>query len=129
MTPERKVLLGDTLIGVSPLVAAGLSLDAPVGWRDVVLGLVAGLVVAGLLYLSERDAFEGVMSEPVTIAFLVAVPFTLVFVLVLADPGTVPWLLATFVGAGCGLLCYRLVYGVLKPIPEKRLEQARERLV
>jgi len=129
MTPERKVLLGDTVIGLSPVVAAGLSLDGAVGWLDVLLGLVSGLVVAVLLYLSERDAFAGVVSEPVTIALLVAVPFTLVFVLVLADPGTVPWVLAVFVGAGLGLLGYRFVYGVLKPIPEKRLRQARERAV
>lgn len=129
MTPERKVLLVDTLIGASPLLAAGLSLDGALGWADALVGLFSGLVVAVLLYLSERDAFAGVVSEPVIIALLVAVPFTLVFVLVLADPGTVPWVLAAFVGAGLGLLGYRFVYGVLRPIPEKRLRQARERAV
>ncbi|WP_136716772.1 hypothetical protein [Halorientalis salina] len=129
MTPERKVLVGDTVIGLSPVVVAGLSFDGAVGWLDVLLALVSGLVVALLLYLSERDAFAGVASEPVIIALLVAVPFTLVFVLVLADPGTVPWVLAVFVGAGLGLLGYRFVYGILRPIPEKRLRQARERVV
>ncbi|MFB6178939.1 MAG: hypothetical protein ABEI77_04365 [Halorientalis sp.] len=129
MQPERKVLLGDALVGLSPLVAAALSLDSAVGWRDALLGLVCAVVVAGLLYLSEHDAFEGVASEPVTIALLVAVPFTLVFVLVLVNPGTVPWFLAAFVGAGLGLLGYRFVYGIVRPVPEKRLEQARERAI
>jgi len=35
----------------------------------------------------------------------------------------------TLVGAAIGLLGYRFVYGVVRPVPESRLERARERAV
>jgi hypothetical protein len=90
----------------------------------VVFGL--GLLV-GPLYLTEHSRFLETLDENSPVSFLAV--FVAMFVLtlvVVAGRTVVPAPVATLLfGMGVGLASYRTVYGVVRPLPERRLTQAR----
>lgn len=59
----------------------------------------------------------------IVVAGVVAVAVVAVFV----GPATRVTVSALLVGLGLGVFAYRLGYGVVRPIPERRLERVRNR--
>jgi len=132
MDAAQKALLLDSLLGIVWIVT-GLSvtaagLVASVWW----LVGIAGLAVVGLLTAEEHGytpahslRWFGFVIVGVLVVGLVAVVAT---TRLFAFDATVASS-AILVGLGIGVLGYRLVYGVVRPIPDARLEGGRERAV
>jgi hypothetical protein len=95
----------------------------------VLAGLAAAAVAtATVLFASERGVFEGWVSELTAILGLITVAFLTTGVLALARPRLGLVALAVY-GMGIGFLCYRFVYGILLPIPERRLDRVPDQAV
>ena len=130
MTPERKVLLGDGAVALSALLP-GLLYFGPtlVWWVPVPAALLAATTGAAQHY-TEHVRFERTRDEAALALGAIVVPVAVAAVLVVTgSPLGPPLALAVFSGTGVGFLGYRFVFGVLRPIPEKRLERAGERAV
>jgi hypothetical protein len=130
MTPERKVLLGDGLVALSVLLP-GLLYFGPalVWWVPMPAALLVATTGAAQHY-SEHVGFERARDEAALALGAIVVPVAAAGVLVVTGSSLGPPLaLAVFVGTGLGFLGYRFVFGVLRPIPEKRLARAGERAV
>jgi len=130
MDAARKVLLLDSLLGVV-WIGTGLSITAPtvvasVGW---LVGTTA-LAVVGLRSAEEHGYapadslrwFGAAIASVLVVGVVAVVATTALFTF----DATVA-VSAILVGLGVGVLGYRLVYGVVRPVPERRLERARER--
>ncbi|QPV61814.1 hypothetical protein I7X12_13770 [Halosimplex litoreum] len=129
-TARRVVLLEGTMgtlwiaLGVVNVGLAGLR----AAWWVAFAAAVATVAVA---YTDEHDLFGwgdwrryaaatvGVVAAAVAVG-LVAVATDLVVLTVVS---------AGLAGMGAGLLCYRFVFGVVRPVPKSRLDAARERAV
>lgn len=131
MDAARRVLLVDGASGAVWLLLGAL--NAPGGslaslWWVAAAGFAVAF--AGL-YGSEHGLFW-LEREWVGVAvaglLLLALPFGLAAALVTeTDPRA--GLTVGMIGAGVAVLCYRAVFGLLRPVPESRLERARERSV
>jgi len=130
MTPERRVLLGDSAVALSALLPGLLYFgDALVWWVPVPAALLVVTTGAAQHY-TEHVGFERTRDEAALALGAIVVPVAVAGTLVLTgSPLGPPLALAVFTGTGLGFLAYRFVYGVLRPIPEKRLERAGKRAV
>ncbi|WP_424017498.1 hypothetical protein ACOZ4N_16745 [Halorientalis pallida] len=129
MRAERKVLLGDGL-GAVPLLLLGASLYGPgIALQHVLGGLSTAVGMGGLLYLSDRGVFAGTVSRTVALVALALLPLAFAGALALTRPALGPSLSLPVAGMGVGVLCNRLVYGFVLPVPEYRLDDGRERAV
>ncbi|MFB6164120.1 MAG: hypothetical protein ABEJ31_03080 [Haloarculaceae archaeon] len=130
MTPERRVLLVDGLAGLAVLAVGMGLLDAPLQWWVLVLASVTAISVAGVLFGVERDQFESIGRALLVAALFVLAPLGVAAATALARPTLGAALaFAVFLGVGGGIIGYRFVFGVLRPVPERRLERARDRAV
>jgi O-antigen/teichoic acid export membrane protein len=95
------------------------------------VALAAAVATVAIAYTDEHDLFGwndwrryaaatvGVVAAAVAVG-LVAVATDLIVLTVVS---------AALAGMGAGLLGYRFVYGVVRPVPKSRLDAARERAV
>jgi hypothetical protein len=130
MTPERKVLLGDGAVALIALLNGLLFFgSALVWWVPVPAALLAA--TAGMAqHYTEHVGFERTRDEAALALGAIVLPVGVAGALVVTgSPLGPPLALAAFVGTGAGFLGYRFVFGVLRPVPEKRLERAGERAV
>ena len=126
MDPRRKVLLADGGMGLV-LAVYGLALADPSQLASAWwLPTTAAVVAVAWMYASEH-LLVGVDATKQLGAYF------LVFVLIIASlAALVAWTPLTltpvlrfgFGGLGAGLVCYRLVYGVVLPVPSARLAGA-----
>lgn len=130
MTPERKVLLGDSAVALSTLLPGLLYFGPALVWWVPVPAALLAFTTGAAQHYSEHVGFERTRDEAALALGAIVVPVAVAAVLVVTgSPLGPPLALAVFVGTGTGFLCYRLLYGVVRPIPEKRLARAGERAV
>jgi len=127
MDTRTKVVLLDGFLGLvqlaTALVFAGPGALVEHWWLVVVAALgTAGFATAGDRgYTLDDSAWE----FAIVLVALVAVS---VLVVLVTDP-PVSTVGALLFGVGTGILTYRLVFGVIRPVPARRIEQARDRTV
>jgi len=120
---ELSVLKSDLFLS-TVMVGAGLFSDgaAAVQSQPLVAGTIAVLIAISI-YLAKHDVFPGLYPEVATVAaFLVTVAVGVAFALLLSAPVAVVSA-AGLMGGGIGVAVYRLVFGVLLPIPDYRLQK------
>jgi len=132
MDAARKILLFDSLLGTVWIVT-GLSVAAS---REIAsvwwLVGVGGLAAVGLLAAEEHGhtPADSLRWFGVTIVgVLVVGVVTVVATTSLFTFDATVAIGAHLVGLGVGLLGYRLLYGLVWPIPDAGLDRARERAV
>jgi hypothetical protein len=130
VTPERKVLLIDGLVGAGALLNGALSFSLSVQ-RWVVFVLVgAALWITGIYYWVDRTAIEESLRNVLVGSLGIAGPFLVGLTMALLDYPLAPTVVAgVMTGYGLGILGYRVVYGLVRPIPDCRLERMRGRAV
>jgi drug/metabolite transporter (DMT)-like permease len=132
VTPERKVLLIDGLVGSSMLLNGGLGLriSSSVQWWAVFVFVGAAVWMAGLLYRVERTAVRESLREILVASIGIGGPGLLAIAMVVSNyPQAETVYAGVFAGFGSGILGYRFVYGIIRPIPESRLARARTQAV
>jgi hypothetical protein len=130
MEPERKVLLGDGLVALSVLLPGLLYFGSALVWWVPLPAALFAFTTAAAQHYTEHVGFERVRDEAILSLGAIVVPVAVAGALVVTgSPLGPPLALAVLAGTGSGFLVYRLVYGVVRPIPEKRLERAGERAV
>jgi drug/metabolite transporter (DMT)-like permease len=132
VTPERKVLLTDGLVGVSMLVNSSLGLSVPssVQWWTVLVFVGVAVWVAGILYRFERRSVEESLRDVLVGSIVIASPVLVALAMVVSNHPLADTVVAgVFAGFGSSILGYRFVYGILRPIPEHRVERTRGRAV
>jgi hypothetical protein len=130
MEPERKVLLGDGAVAVSVLVPGLLYFGSALVWWVPLPAALLSFTTAAAQHYTEHVGFERTRDEAALALGAIVVPVAVAGVLVVTGSALGPPLaLAVFAGTGVGFLLYRFVYGVLRPIPEKRLARAGQRAV
>ncbi|MFB6205642.1 MAG: hypothetical protein ABEJ05_03815 [Haloglomus sp.] len=130
MTPERKVLLGDGLVAVSVLLPALFYFGTALVWWVPLPAAMLSFTTAAAQHYTEHVGFARVRDEALLSLGVIVLPIAVAAVLVVTgSPLGPPLALAVFAGTGIGFLAYRFVFGVLRPIPEKRLARAGERAV
>ena len=130
VTPERKVMLIDGLVGAGALLNGGVAISLSVQ-RWVVFVLVgAALWITGIYYRVDRTAVRESLRDVLVVTLGIAGPFLVALVMVLVDHPLAPTIMAgVMTGYGSGILGYRFVYGIVRPIPDCRLERMRGRAV
>jgi hypothetical protein len=126
VTPERKVMLLDGLIAVTMLLNGSILFSSSVRWWVVFVFGGAAVWVAGIFYRLERWAVaEGIRDVVVGSVALAAPVLVAVAMGVSNHPLAETVVAGVFAGFGSGVLGYRIVYGLVQPIPEPRLARAR----
>lgn len=131
MDTARRVVITETGMGVLWILlgVVNVGIDGFRGtWWLVALAAVAtaALVYADEQRLGDWDEFSrGALAIAGVLAAVVAV-WVVVWVTTLSVPTAVS---AAMAGTGVGLVGYRVVFGVVRPVPESRLEASRERAV
>ncbi|MBX0322798.1 hypothetical protein EGH21_07115 [Halomicroarcula sp. F13] len=126
MTDEsRAVLKNDLLVGLAVLAVAFFSDGvAAVTAVPAVTVAMAGLLAVAL-YVVEHDAVPGLFPEVVALASLVLLVSVAAGMAVLLPHPVAVVATAALVGFGVGLVGYRTVYGLLRPVPQYRLDRQR----
>ncbi|MFW5977722.1 MAG: hypothetical protein ACOCP2_00615 [Halohasta sp.] len=121
MPSTTRILVGDLALGALFVVSTPSFVTTAADWWLIpaVVGQTVGCVL--FLYLCEHGRPRASL-----VGFCVQVGGT-VGVTALDAPVAAGIEFALFVGLGLGLLVYRFVYGVLRPVPEKRITNARRR--
>jgi hypothetical protein len=132
MDAQGKVLLFDSLLGIVWIVA-GLTFADPAAVAGVwwFVG-VAAAAAAGALALEEHGYTpEGSLQWfAIAVAGVLAVGVvTVAAVSILLEPTATVAVSALQVGLGLGVIAYRLLYGLVWPVPDARLDRAREQAV
>jgi len=124
MRSEALPVLKSDLFLAAIMVGTGLVSDGLGAVRTVpTVAVIVGTLLAGSVYLAEHDVVPGLYPEVVTlVAFLVTVAVGTGLALVLSAPLAVTGA-AALVGGGIGVASYRLVFGVVLPVPAYRLQQ------
>ena len=130
MTPERKVLLGDSAVAVSVLAPAVLYFGSALVWWVPIPAAFLAFTTAAAQHYTEHVGFDRLRDDVLLSVGAIVVPVAVAAVVtVIGSPLGPPLALAVFAGTGVGFLSYRVVFGVVRPIPDKRLERAGERAV
>jgi hypothetical protein len=122
MEPRRRALAVDFSLGAGAVaVGAGLAAGDPV-WLAVIAAVGFATCLAGL-YLAEQTPVLALIEEYSPASLVVAFAATLAVGLVLVVGYAVVHAPAAplLAGMGSGLLGYRIVYGVLAPLPGRRV--------
>lgn len=121
MPSTTRILVGDLALGVLFVVSTLSFFTTAADWW--VMLAVGGHTAACMLCLHRCE--HGRPQESFVV-FCLQVWMT-VGVTALDAPVAGGMEFALFVGLGLGILGYRFIYGVVRPIPEKRLTNARRR--
>lgn len=129
MNPARKIFLVDGLVGALSLLA-GTRFAVPFRWWLVPLAGVTTLGTAAVLFSEEQDLLASRGHAVALMTLFVGLPGLLAVLLSWVRPPLGSALaVAVCFGLGGAVVGYRFVFGVLRPIPEKRLARARDRAV
>lgn len=128
MPPATRAVAVDCSLGLAAVVIGALGLPELTLPALVLTGIGCGGQILAVYVVEQVPAWDLVVEhhpESLVLAFVV----TLGVALALIVGGTVASapVAALLIGLGAGLLAYRLVYGVARPLPARRLEQV-ERL-
>lgn len=95
------------------------------------LGVLATVAAAALWYAEEHGVLGGdeFTLSVVGIVSVIAAVVVCGVVAVVTDLSVQTVVSVTLAGIGVGLLGYRVVYGAVLPVPERRLERARDQHV
>ncbi|EMA32810.1 hypothetical protein [Haloarcula japonica] len=131
MTPARRLIAFHFAIGFGNLLlvhdtAVTLVTASPLDWAVIA---VAGLAIAGFGYLSERQRFpesaysawNALPQKELTLLVLLCIVLLGAGGLSLLYDSGIWWLDDVVVGACVGLIGYRIVYGLVFPVPEAAL--------
>ncbi|WP_459194474.1 hypothetical protein [Halosimplex sp. J119] len=131
MEAARRIVLFEAGMGAAWILLGVLN-AGPDGLRDGWwLAVAAFVATAGATYADEHRLVD--VDEWHRYAFaivsVVAATAGCAVVIVATDMAVLTVVGVGFVGMGAGLVVYRVVYGVVRPLPESRLEGARDRAV
>jgi hypothetical protein len=116
---KAELPLGAVLIGLGAVEAGSALADV------AAVAAMVCLATAAAFYVTEHDLVPGLFPEVVAIVSLLAVA-GVVAGAVAFFPAPMPLVLsAALVGFGVGMVGYRTVFGLLRPLPPWRLERAR----
>lgn len=131
MQPERRLVLNDVLVSIVPIFVGGRLVyvgDAAPWLLVPVVG--TALLWGGIAYASDRDRYpdpvQRLTDRPFVVVSLASFAALASLVAVLLWPAVVPVYLAAFLGLGLAHLVNRLVFGVLRPVPEPALARAHQ---
>jgi DNA-binding transcriptional LysR family regulator len=95
------------------------------------VALAAAVATVTVAYTDEHDSlgWSDWRRYAAAVVGVVAVAVAVGAVALATDLVVLTVVSAALAGMGAGLLPYRLVYGVVRPVPESRLDGARERAV
>lgn len=125
---ERLTIVALDGIGGVAAIVLGLTLSGGVSVWGAPVAVLAGVGIGAILYRADRDGFAETSDELRAYGALVVAVLVLGAGVVVVAPATVTGTAqAALLGGGCALVGYRLVYGVLLPVPDARLERQRER--
>ncbi|MCU4800716.1 hypothetical protein OB920_10070 [Halobacteria archaeon HArc-gm2] len=119
---RQRVVFTDVVLSLSMIaVGAGMWMDrAGDAWPAVIAAPVLAVLVVPFVAAVDRRRVSKVGMATAVVGFFAAI----LLVGVAGGPVAAVWGAAT-VGAGVGMVAYRLYFGVVRPIPPGRLEQAR----
>ncbi len=120
---ELSVLKSDLLIA-GIMLGTGLYSEGIGAIQSLPLVVVAiGLLLGVAVFLAEHDVVPGLFPEVATVAaLLVAVAVGVGFVVVVGNPTDLV-AAAALTGGGLGVLLYRTVFGLVRPVPAYRLKK------
>lgn len=124
MNARAEALVVDFTLAGGAVVVGTLGLGGSVGWSLALAAGGCGLLV-GVLYLAEQTPLLGLVEEHSPASLVVAFVLTLAVAAALVAGRTVltsPAATLLF-GMGIGLGAYRTMYGLVHPVPEKRLQE------
>jgi len=131
MDAARRVVLLEGGMGVL-WIALGALYDGVVGLRAAWWVALAAAVATAVVAYTDEHGLHGQddwRRYAAAAAGVVGAAIALAFVVFVTDLAALTVVDAGIVGMGVGLLCYRFVYGVVRPVPQSRLDAARERAV
>lgn len=127
MNPRTQAVLVDTLLGCMAVAVGVVVGGVRSSWFVPLFVIVGTAVFVPVLYVTEQTnllaAFAAYKPHSVVLVFSGFLAISLVLVggqAVAVDPAA-----SLLIGMGAGLIGYRVRYGVLGPLPQKRLRQAR----
>jgi hypothetical protein len=120
---ELSVLKSDLLIA-GIMLGTGLYSDGVGATQSLpAVAVSIGGLLAVAVFLAEHDVVPGLFPEVATVAaLLVAVAVGVGFVVVVGYPER-PVAAAALTGGGLGVLLYRTLFGLVRPVPAYRLEK------
>lgn len=129
MRLEHRLLLRDLLTGVVPLFVGGSYLSSTFEWWMVPLVCLAGALWAGLYYASERalypDSVTRLADRPDVVAAVAFAGLLLAVTSFVFVSAAVTLFYAGFFGMGVGHVGYRVLCGVVRPVPDLAVERMR----
>jgi len=127
MRSERRAVLSRDLSLAGIMVVAGLFGGGVPAVRAVpVVATTIGVLIAIAAYAGEHDLVPGLFPEVATMTtFAVAILVGVAFVVLLSAPTDVV-AAAGLTGGGIGYGLYRIIFGVIRPVPSYRLETGRD---
>jgi hypothetical protein len=120
MSSEKKVLLVDFGAGIVFLASSVFFVSSTVEWWVISAIIGHTAVFATALYMSEHN------ETLVPLVILCTQMTITVLFTVTNGPIAAGMEVSLFVGIALGILGYRFAYGVLQPIPQKRLQQVSQ---
>ena len=138
VTDTRRLIAQDFMLGVGGLLGPpgflAFPISMPFEWTGLQFGIVtvSTACVVTWQYLSERTAFptraydllDHLRSHPLQLMLLTVVAIVVVTGPLYVYPGAIRIYYPGFLGLFVGLLTYRFVYGILRPIPEQALNRS-----
>ena len=127
MRSESVPVLRSDLFLAAIMLVTGLFSGGVAALRTVpVVGATVGALIAASLYLAEHDVVPGIYPEVASVAAFVATAAVAVGFVVVLSASTAVVGAAALTGGGVGVTVYRLVFGVVRPVPEYRLRKDEE---
>lgn len=126
-TPKRRALAVDfTLAGIALLGGSAIG-GIPRSLDGLLVAAIPAIGFVGVLAVTEHTNVLAFVNETRPVSLLVAsVSFLALGAVLVVGPTVVDAPAATLLwGLGLGLGCYRAAYGLIRPLPAKRCEQAR----
>lgn len=120
---ELSVLKSDLLITAIMLGTGVYSGGAEAVQSLSAVAVTVGLLLSVTVFLAEHDVVPGLFPEVATIvSLLVAAAVGAGFIFVVGHPTDLV-AAAALTGGGVGVLLYRTVFGLVRPVPAYRLER------
>ncbi|ELZ27746.1 hypothetical protein C475_07490 [Halosimplex carlsbadense 2-9-1] len=131
MDAARRVVLLECGMGALWIALGALNVGVA-GLREAWwLALVAAVVTVAVAYVDEHDLFgwDDWRRYAAAIVCVVAATVAVGLVVVATELVVLTVVSAALAGMGVGLLSYRFVYGIVRPVPKSRRDAAEERTV